>query len=328
MDVHIRTSLNAGWAGIDNAAISIGTPRQILEVQNSAILVNSVDVTASPPATIGGYSFGVTGSVGSETFTLDLIGGQEIKIERYGGLNTMSVTVQAHGSNFLDAEGMCGNWTAAAPGMVGRNGVTLFNTVDGTQYGEEWQVDTNLDSVFISGSVTNATCNYDIKHCLGKACAWCGLDTNNPNCCTEKDPLCQQRTTERRLVAPGVACENVTETRGAKANCMFDVFTTGNEDFATTISAYTDPIPDEPSSQCTEGGLNDCQTLNGVCVWRCDSTKAECRPNLCVANASGVQNSECSCMIPFDGICDNIFLAIINFLFGWLLAFFGIDLCP
>ena len=162
----------------------------------------------------------------------------------------------------------------------------------------------------------------------GRGTYCCTNGANNPNCCTEKDPLCQQRTTERRLVAPGVACENVTETRGAKANCMFDVFTTGNEDFATTISAYTDPIPDEPSSQCTEGGLNDCQTLNGVCVWRCDSTKAECRPNLCVANASGVQNSECSCMIPFDGICDNIFLAIINLFFGWLLAFFGIDLCP
>ena len=337
-DVHIRTRLNGGWAGIDNVAISIGTPtREVLEVQNDAVFYkNAVGVTtAVSPATVAGYALTVSGPVGSETFVLDLLGSQEIEIVRYnfGAVKTMSVTVHAHGSNFLDAQGICGKWTAAAPGMVGRDGVSLFTPAQGKLYGEEWQVDTSApsnDPALFVNATANVNCTYGAPHCFGEACQ-CNDVTAGvaPGCCTKEDPQCQKAPLGRRsLVA---ACDTVPDIRDAKNNCEFDVFTTGIEEFATKIRAYVSPIPNEPSPQCTDTTADVCKNAGGTCVWKCDSTKTKCRVELCTASTSSTstEDSDCACEIIFDGSCDNWLLAIIDFLFGWFfLWILGIDLCP
>ena len=334
-DVHIRTQLNGGWAGIDNVAISIGTPREVLEVGNDSIFYNGVVSPAAPP-TVGGFALTTSGPVGTETFVLDLLGSQEIEIVRYkfGVIETMSVTVKAHGSNFIDAEGMCGKWTAAAPGMVGRDGVTLFTPAQGTLYGEEWQVDTSVpisDLGLFVNATANVNCTYGPPHCFGEACQ-CTVTAGGPNCCTKDDPQCQKGTIGRRSLEDLLpACDLIPDIRGLKANCRFDVFTTGIIEFATKIRAYVSPIPNEPPPQCTEATADVCKNAGGTCVWRCDSTKTKCRVELCIPSTTSTStaDSDCACEIPFNGICDNWLLAIFDFLFGWLfLWIFGIDLCP
>ena len=250
---------------------------------------------------------------------------------RYDWIETLAVTVIAHGSDFLDAEGMCGKWTAATPGMVGRDGVTTFAVTEGTSYGEEWQVDTitpisDLD-LFVNAT-TAGNCTYDALYCWGRKCE---CSATAKDCCTETDPQCNKTNAGTPAVAGVAACDNVSENRGAKANCIFDVFTTGDPNFALKTPAYTTPIPNEPPPQCIEAGAQGCKNAGGNCVWRCDSTKTKCRSGLCTGSVDypDVNDADCSCEIPFNGVCDSWFLAIIDLLFGWLLAWlFGIDLCP
>ena len=131
LDLHICTELMAGWSGIAMAALGIGG--QILEIQMADQLLGGTTFpTASPPATVGGFPFSVSGVAGSLEFKVDIGAGQYVKImQSYA--STLAIEVAGHGSIFGDAEGLCGNW--ASGGMVGRDGVTTFTPATGNDYG-------------------------------------------------------------------------------------------------------------------------------------------------------------------------------------------------
>ena len=63
LDLHICTELMAGWSGIAMAALGIGG--QILEIQMADQLLGGTSFpTASPPATVGGFPFSISGVAG------------------------------------------------------------------------------------------------------------------------------------------------------------------------------------------------------------------------------------------------------------------------
>ena len=132
MDLHICTVLYTGWAGIGEAAVSIGA--DILEVQAPATqLFNGVAFAlGSPPASVGGFVLTVDPTPGSEKFKVDLMAGQYVTFSRTYG-NSLAIEVSGHGSTFGDAQGLCGNWGVG--GMIGRDGSTPFAPASGNAYG-------------------------------------------------------------------------------------------------------------------------------------------------------------------------------------------------
>lgn len=133
LDLHICTVLYTGWAGIGEAALSIGA--DILEIQAPATqLFNGVAFAlGAPPASVGGFALTVDPTPGSEKFKVNLLAGQHVEISRTYG-NSLAIEVLGHGSTFGDAEGLCGNWMVG--GMIGRDGSTPFTPATGNAYGK------------------------------------------------------------------------------------------------------------------------------------------------------------------------------------------------
>jgi hypothetical protein len=327
LNIHLRTHPFGGWAGILNAAVRVGS--DILEVQPGGIvLVNRADVTGAPPGTIGGYTFTVSAGP-PQTYRLDLAGSQYVEITRSYS-DTLQIDVRAHGSDFFDATAMCGHWSANSPNaLVGRNG-TVFGLGMGTAFGEEWQVDLAVDpNLFNATGETNCTynsnayCGRDLKNCpaacvpgqtccvdaTGKQCK-CN-DPANPNCKpVQPTRKLYQRSLEDFYDVANATCQNVTEERNAKGNCIFDVLTTGDVAVAQS-PAYTNALVGEPEDQCVEKSTTaECSKKEGKCVWRCDSALNHCAQGLCSpkpnftatggTTASKTVVDGCSCEIPYN----------------------------
>lgn len=318
LNVHLRTTVKGGWAGIDDVAI--GIEGDSLEIQapdtdgDAAVVLYNGVVATTPPATVGGgsvsYAFTASGSLGSESYEIDLLGGQYVLVNMTYA-NTWQVTVRAHGSDFSDAEGMCGNWAASAPNnRVGRDGTTVYT--DGTAYGEEWKT---LASESLFTTVGASTCTYDGGWCNGERC---DCDGQGETCCTMEDPNCNPDGVGdvRRGLVVG-PCDAIT-VPGAKGNCEFDYFTTGDPAVASAI-AYTDPITGSTPDQCMEASGTACADAGGTCVYRCDTTKYDCNVDLCSSSMAGVVgDADCACRTQQGNDCPQL-VNILARIFGtWI----------
>ena len=275
LDLHIRTKNFSGWSGIESAAIRIGGDK--LEVTaTGTIFLNNVDVTVSPPATIGGYPFSVLAGP-PVNHRLNMAGGQYIELTQTFG-STLQVDVLGHGSDFGRSEGLCANWTANSPNaLVDRDHVTVYPLMPiQNAYGEEWQVQPSAGDPLLFQTSASAQCLYS---------------QGGGRCKTPGTPECQNQMNEANN-----ACANVPDIRNAKTNCVFDVLTTGDVGAANAV-AYTNPIIAEPAEICTDiidtAGNSECKKRGGRCVWRCDDATHTCIDTLCKGPTEG-----CSCALP------------------------------
>ena len=283
LDFHIRTKNFSGWSGIESAAIRIGGDK--LEVQQSTgtIFVNNVNVTSSPPATVGGYPFFVWPGP-SVKYRLNMTGGQYIELTATYG-NSLQVDVLGHGSDFGTSQGLCANWTANSPtALIGRDKITVYPLMpfQNVPYGEEWQVNATVGDPLLFQSNASTQCMYSEG---GK--------------CRDVTTDCQNQINEAKT-----ACANVPIERNTRANCEFDVLTTGDVKFAKSV-AYTDPLIGDPPEICQEvtnttnaqgtPTKNGCAAKGGRCVWRCSNKTHVCVDTLCRGPTDG-----CSCALPLS----------------------------
>ena len=280
LDFHIRTKNFSGWSGIESATIRIGGDK--LEVQQSTgtIFVNNVNVTSSPPATVGGYPFFVWPGP-SVKYRLNMTGGQYIELTATYG-NSLQVDVLGHGSDFGTSQGLCANWTANSPtALIGRDKITVYPLMpfQNVPYGEEWQVNATVGDPSLFQSNASTQCLYS------------------------EGGRCKQGTTDCQIQENQAknACANVTMARSTQKNCEFDVLTTGDVNFAKSI-AYTNPIIGDPPEICTEDtnvtnttAINGCAAKGGRCVWRCSNKTYLCVDTLCRGPTAG-----CSCALPLS----------------------------
>jgi hypothetical protein len=279
LDFHVRTQNFTGWSGVVAAAIKIGGAKLEVQEPTGTIFVNNINVTSSPPGTVGGYPFAVL--VGPPTkFRLNLTGGQYIELTRTYG-NTLQVDVLGHGSDFVDSEGLCANWTASSPNaLIGRNGFTVYPLASPIPYGEEWQVNTTAGDPLLFQTNASAQCRYTQGQCKDQG-------TGNT--------ICIDRANKAKI-----ACANVTDARNTRANCEFDVVQTGDVGFATAV-AYKDPLITDPPELCQEvvtttvTGNATCSKRGGRCVYRCDNTMYDCLDSLCTGPYGG-----CSCAFKYN----------------------------
>jgi hypothetical protein len=285
LDFHIRTQNFTGWSGIVAAAIKINGTKFEVQEPTGTILVNNVNVTGSPPTTVGGFPFAVL--LGPPVvYRLNLTGGQYIEITRTYG-NSLQVDVLGHGSDFGNSQGLCANWTAnSMNALVGRNGVTVFSLTNPRPYGEEWQVNTTLGDPLLFQTNGTAQCRYTQGFCDRQTA---GIQE------------CIDRATKAKE-----ACANVPDARNTRANCEFDVVQTNDFGVANTV-AYKDPLITDPPELCQEIAKTDIATVNlvanttscgqrgGRCVYRCDKTIYDCVDSLCKGPEPG-----CSCAFKFN----------------------------
>jgi hypothetical protein len=277
LDLHIRTKNNSGWAGIEAAAIMVGSNKLVVQEPYGSIFVNNVNVTSSPPSLIGEYPFAVLAGPPLR-FRLNFTGEQYIEITRTHR-NTLQVDVLGHGSDFGNSNGLCGNWPANSPvALIGRDGLTVFQLSRPNPFGEHWQVNKNLGDQLLFQSNSLSRCRYSGGGTCNK--------TGTQNCSAAMNKA-------------KIACKNVTTSYNARRNCEFDVQTTGDIDFAQTV-AYTNPLTDDPIEFCFEISANvsrvnatTCTGLGGKCVWRCDDRFNQCLNRLCTGPTFG-----CSCALP------------------------------
>ena len=284
LDFHIRTKRYSGWSGIVAAAIKINGDKLEVQQPTGTIFFNDVDVTSNPPPMVGGYTFSVLPGPPRQ-YRIDMDGGQYIKLRvAYG--NSLQVDVLGHGSDFGTSEGLCANWTANSPNaLVDRDHSTIYPLMSvQNAYGEEWQVKVGLGDpqLFQTSASANSTCIY-----------------SRSTSCERGTPECQIQENQAKN-----ACINVTTERNAQENCEFDVFTTGDVEFAKSV-AYTDPIIGQPQEFCkevtnatnTEGTPtnNGCAAKGGRCVWRCSNKTHVCLDTLCQGPSKG-----CSCALPLS----------------------------
>jgi hypothetical protein len=280
LDFHIRTQNFTGWSGVVAAAIKINGTKLEVQEPTGTILVNNVNVTGSPPATVGGFPFAVL--VGPPVvYRLNLTGGQYIEITRTYG-NSLQVDALGHGSDFGNSQGLCANWAAnSTNALVGRNGVTVFSLTNPQPYGEEWQVNTTLGDPLLFQTNGTAQCRYTQGLC-------------------DKQPAGIQECIDRATKAKD-ACANITAARNTRANCEFDVIQTNDVGVAITV-AYKDPLITDPPELCqeilmtnTSNSTTSCSQRGGRCVYRCDKTIYDCIDNLCRGPEPG-----CSCAFKFN----------------------------
>jgi hypothetical protein len=281
LDFHIRTKNFSGWSGIEAAAIRIGGDKLGIQASSGTIFLNNVNVTSTPPVTVGGYPFLVLPGPPVK-YRLNMTGGQYIELTRTYG-NTLQVDVLGHGSDFGTSQGLCANWTANSPNaLVDRDKITVYPLMPvQNAYGEEWQVNATVGDPLLFQTNSSVKCLY-----------------SQGGRCKEGTPECQNQVNEAKN-----ACANVPVARNTRANCEFDVLTTGDVGFANSI-AYTDPIIGDPPEICVEvTNVTTVQVRNtptnigcaargGRCVWRCSNKTHLCVDSLCRGPTDG-----CSCAL-------------------------------
>jgi hypothetical protein len=145
MDIHIRTTHEAFYSYIQEAAIRIGT--DILEFAGDDFYINGVLGSDSDlPTTIGGGggnddsslfrlnppTFTETGK--AKHYVLDLNHGDYILFYKYKQF--MGVQVHGQPQDFATSIGLLGNYYTSQ--MLARDGKTVLHNAD--EFGAEWQV--------------------------------------------------------------------------------------------------------------------------------------------------------------------------------------------
>lgn len=214
-DLHLRTAITDHFSAITNAAVRIG--HDTVEVSNDSYWINGIENTELPFKLSSGYtvSYIPRREEFVNKFPIIRISLDEDTDARLDiGFMRKALSVMAHGPLDLgDSVGLFGEFDTGR--MLGRDGVTEYDTDSVNDYGAEWQVLPTEHNLFQDeGEV-------QLPH---QVCI-----------------LPVETTTTRRLRAKNDpdfvrSAENACAAQHAHEddfdNCMFDVLTTGDIDMA------------------------------------------------------------------------------------------------
>jgi hypothetical protein len=137
MDIHIRTTHEAFYSYIEEAAIRLGD--DVVEFAQKGFYVNGVQgMDSDLPTTIGGgfvlKAPTLTPSGATKSYIIELQHGDYLLVYKYKHF----LAVQVHGQpqDFGTSVGLLGNFYTSS--MLARDGVTVLHDPD--EFGAEWQV--------------------------------------------------------------------------------------------------------------------------------------------------------------------------------------------
>lgn len=331
LNVHIRSEPRYGWASTSHAAVEISG--DIFELDDECDMKRNGKSISSPPSTLGGkevvyHEYGFFGS--TKNFEIIVVGGiypQTVELECFPYESSQGVLVHANLSpqDFSGTEGVCGSLYGLA-GLICRDGCKGCINYDciGTSYGEDWQVDPELDGTILS--------NPDTSECSPPLYSDSSDDRTCSNSKNRMRHLEEKRFEENRATCEEVIPEGAPDA--VKDNCAFDLTTTNDTTYLEQ-PFYNDPVELKPDDEprCTAVGTN-CNSLFGLipgeCVYGgCDRSEYLCFAGQCCdteaeedcsnSEALAAQDS-CMCAIeiallppPFNTIV-SIFVQIMLFI--------------
>jgi cysteine-rich repeat protein len=205
LDVHIRTQIRRDMSFITSAAIRIGT--EILEVESQGVYYLNGEYGAALPNKFSGFAFSHTQLTKKQhVFEVYLGGRERIKIKTYNDFVSVLIE-QGQIEHFGDSVGLMGDFGRGR--MLARDGRTVLDNEN--EFGQEWQVLVTEPSLFQTPF----------------------LPQDNQEC-TLPSPMVQASQLRRRLSSiDHIAAEEACEHWGdGKADCVFDVLTTGDLEMA------------------------------------------------------------------------------------------------
>jgi cysteine-rich repeat protein len=204
LDVHIRTQLRRDMSYISSAAIRIGA--DILEVESQGVYYYNGEYGAALPDKLSGFAFSHTQPTDKQhVFEVYLGGRERIKLKTYNDFVSVLVE-QGQIEHFGDSVGLMGDFGKGR--MLARDGRTVLDNAN--EFGQEWQVLVTEPSLFQTPFLPQ-----DKQEC-------------------RLPPPMKASQLRRRLssvdeLAAEQACEHWGE---GKADCVFDVLTTGDLEMA------------------------------------------------------------------------------------------------
>jgi hypothetical protein len=212
LDVHIRTKFRRDiMSYISGATIRIGT--DILEVDSQGIYYLNGEVGAELPDDFSGFAFSHTQPTDKQhVFEVDLGGSEKIKFKTYKDFVSV-VIEEGQSKHFGDSVGLMGDFEYGM--KLSRDGKTVID--DANAFGQEWQVRDTEPSLFQRVRLPQ----YPME-------------------CTLPPPTHVSQLRRRLLelsideLAAVKACAHWGE---GKADCVFDVLTTGDHEMAV-VGAY------------------------------------------------------------------------------------------
>jgi hypothetical protein len=190
---------------ISSATLRIGT--DILEVESQGIYYLNGVIGAALPNEFSGFAFSHTQPTDKQhVFEVHLGGRERIKIKTYNDFVSVLIE-QGQIEHFGDSVGLMGDFGKGR--MLARDGKTVLDNVN--EFGQEWQVLDTEPSLFQTPF----------------------LPQDNQEC-TLPSPMVQASQLRRRLSSiDHIAAEEACEHWGdGKADCVFDVLTTGDLEMA------------------------------------------------------------------------------------------------
>jgi cysteine-rich repeat protein len=204
LDVHIRTHIRRDMSYITSAAIRIGI--DILEVESQGVYYLNGEFGVALPDQFSGFAFSHTQPTDKQhVFEVHLGGRERIKIKTYNDFVSLLIE-QGQIEHFGDSIGLMGDFGKGR--MLARDGKTILDNAN--EFGQEWQVLDTEPSLFQTPFLPQ-----DKQEC-------------------RLPPPIQASQLRRRLssvdeLAAEKACEHWGE---GKADCVFDVLTTGDLEMA------------------------------------------------------------------------------------------------
>jgi cysteine-rich repeat protein len=205
LDVHVRTQIRRDMSFISSAAIRIGT--DILEVESQGIYYFNGEYGAALPSKFSGFVFSHTQLTKKQhVFEVYLGGRERIKIKTYNDFVSVLIE-QGQIEHFGDSVGLMGDFGKGR--MLARDGRTVINNEN--EFGQEWQVLATEPSLFQTPFLPQ-----------------------DKQECAMPPPMVQASQLRRRLSSiDHLAAEKACEHWGdGKADCVFDVLTTGDLEMA------------------------------------------------------------------------------------------------
>jgi cysteine-rich repeat protein len=207
LDIHIRTQMSprhSDMSYISSAAIRIGT--DILEVESQGVYYLNGEYGADLPNKFSGFAFSHTQPTDKQhVFELYLGGRERIKLKTYDDFVSVLIE-QGQIEHFGDSVGLMGDFGKGR--MLARDGKTVLNNPN--DFGQEWQVLATEPSLFQTPFLPQ-----------------------DKQVCRLPPPMKASQLRRRLSSVDELAAEKACEHWGeGKADCVFDVMTTGDLDMA------------------------------------------------------------------------------------------------
>ncbi|CAJ1969764.1 unnamed protein product [Cylindrotheca closterium] len=240
--VHVRTTLSSTSTFSYISAVAVSLGGDIFEFNSNDDYFVNKEKSPLLPSQIGGYPL----LRGFRSFSIDLGGGQSLRVSIYQ--STLTVDVTGHIDNFGDSKGISGSFHQNS--AVKRDG-SLFSATDPAETAAEWLVDSGLGDELLF------------------------TEPSPHEGCIESTPFTYS---DAQRDAAREAC---SEWQGASfENCIFDVLASGgNTDWASNPGFG--PVLEMASCPNENKCLNGTVNLDGFCeytAFACSNSSKVCDP--------------------------------------------------